>query len=137
MSRSGILAAALAAFVVVAALLAPRLLDGAHREPAAPVADAAAPRSPPEPDSSAWRRGGEPRPVVPSVLARVAPRRAPPACPPGDARCGAQTAGAAGAAAAPCAEPLGRPGAEAGVACEDAGDGIEAIEIEWGAGDDP
>jgi hypothetical protein len=138
--------AALAALLLVAAVVAPRFLGGVEPEPGPPVADATARRSSPDPDPSTWRRGGDPPPVAPGVLARVAPRRPPavaasasasasaPAQPPDDARCAPGTTG-------PGARAEGRDqeGAGVGSTCDKGGDGIEAIEIEWGAGagDDP
>jgi hypothetical protein len=122
---------------LAAAVLVPRAVrrDVANRpRPAADVAEAP---PAPEPDPRAWRGGVEPTPIAPGVLARVAPRRPPPP-PVGSPECGDPTAGC-GESTVPAACPPDDGGKSAGVgaACDNEGDGVEAIEIDWSAGDDP
>jgi hypothetical protein len=122
---------------LVAAILVPRAVrrDVANRaRPAAGVAEAP---PAPEPDPSAWRGGVEPTPIAPGVLARVAPRRPPPP-PAGPPECRDPTAGCGDSTVPAACPPDGeRKSAGVGAACDKEGDGVEAIEIDWSAGDDP
>lgn len=101
------------------------------------AARAAAPRaSAAPPDPRAWRGGGEPADVAPGVLARVATRRRAEA-EPRDATAAPTPPdrGAESATPAPCG--AGRKGAAGAERCDNGAQRIEAIEIEWDAGDDP
>jgi hypothetical protein len=135
-NRRRLLWAVVALVALAAAALLPRAVRRDEAARPRPAAAAAAVPAAPEPDPSAWRGGGEPSPVAPGVLARVAPRRPPapppapaPACPGPAFGCGSGVTGPAA-----CSPERGPGGARA---CDNEEDGVEAIEIDWSDGDDP
>jgi hypothetical protein len=141
-SQAGaVVAAAALVLVLAAAVLAGRPAKPApgplvpRPAPAAPTAVVPAP-SPPA-DAASWRANASPPDqVAPGVLARVASRRperpramAPPACGP-DSACGSAATGPVPCAAAGTG---GRERAGRADPCDNAGDGIESVEIDWNA----